>query len=121
MKRRIIRASEDRSKTVLLSSDMFELVEVNGIGRNNTPFTLKEVVSKGLAKKWVVSIHMDSRGFYDFEGDPVVYSYRGCYINYGLRMKVDTHIEEYIKVLNAAVDFKNKIDEMYGFKTHYLG
>ena len=125
MKRRIIASSTQSppevGTKVLISSEMFDLVERKGIGRNNTPYTLKEVKSKGLADKWVVSIGMSTVGYTPFEGKPVEYQYQGCYVNYGMRGVVDTHIEEFIEVLQAAKEFKDRIDAEYGFKTHYIG
>lgn len=125
MKRRIIASSTQSppevGTEVLLSSEMFDLVERKGIGRNNTPYTLKEVKSKGLAEKWIVEIRLSQKGFQQFEGTPVDYQYNGCYINYGLRGRIDTHIDEFIQVLQAAQDFKSQIDKMYGFKPHFAG
>lgn len=124
MKRRIIASSTQSppevGTEVLLSSEMFDLVERKGIGRNNTPYTLKEVKSKGLAEKWIVEIRLNQKGFPPFEGTSVEYQYNGCYINYGLRGRIDTHIEEFIQVLQAAQDFKSQIDNMYDFKPHFI-
>ena len=112
--------------TVVLTSPMFDLVEFHAVGRNNIPYSGMEVISKGLAKKWVVEIRLNSTVSPDFFSDiedipeDNSYQYNGCYVNYGLRMRVDTHIEEFIEVLQAAKEFKDRIDSTYNFKTHYL-
>ena len=117
---RNIKASQD----VLLSSPMFDLVAISGVGRNNIPWSGMEVVSKGLAKKWVVEIRLDTRRFPNFDDEGlrekgVVFEYGGCYVNYGLRGRIDTHIEEFIEVLQAAKEFKDKLDNTYNWKTHF--
>ena len=105
-------ASQD---TALLTSrtGMFELYEVNGVGKNDTPYHGLKVISSGLADKHVVQIRLKTKGWYDFEGDPVEYSYKGVEVAHGMRSVVDTleDTREYIGVMEEAYEFALEVDE----------
>lgn len=105
--------NESSSNSLLKSSDgMFELVKVEGVGMNNTPYTALKVKSSGLAEKHVVEIRLFSN-FPDFNGDPVKYSYRGVEVSHGMRSRVDTleETQEYIDVLQSALSFAYKVED----------
>ena len=98
---------------IIFENDNFALLEIHGIGMENTPYARLEVESKGLAKKHVVDISLYS-ACPAFEGKPVQYRYRawGAYVNHGMRMKIDTLDEtlEYVEVLKDAVDFAKRVN-----------
>lgn len=101
------------SNSLLKSSDgMFELVKVEGVGMNNTPWTGLRVKSSGLAEKHIVEIRLHSN-YPDFNGDPVKYSYRGVDVAHGMRSRVDTleETQEYIDVLQSALSFAYKVED----------
>ena len=92
--------------TEIKKFDNFILRRIQGVGANDTPYDELEVKSIGLAEKHVVSIRLNYRGFYPYEGNPVKYEYNGVEVSHGMRMKSDTLAEtaEYIKVLQEAVE-----------------
>ena len=101
------------NKTIFKNKN-FSLCEVHGVGVEDTPYTRLVVESKGLAKKHVVAIALDS-DFPDFNGKPVQYRYcaDGTYVNHGMRMKIDTLDEtlEYADVLKDAVKFVKRVNK----------
>lgn len=94
----------------LLKSKNFELVVRKGVGINDTPWTMLEVISKDIARKHVVSIDLE-QNHEDFVGKPVQYKYYDVRVDHGMRSALDTLDEtvEYIEVLKEAVDFAKKI------------
>lgn len=105
--------NESSSTSLLKSSDgMFELVKIEGVGMNNTPYTALAVKSSGLAEKHVVEIRLSS-DFPDFNGDPVKYSYYGVEVAHGMRSVMDTleDTQEYIDVLQSALSFAYKVED----------
>lgn len=106
--KRLIRAA---SGNVLFEDPYFSLVEDSGIGINNTPWEGLKVISKGLAKKHVVEIRLHTKGSPGFNGEPVTYQYSDVEIAHGMRSTSDTleDTEEYIEVLEDAVDFAKRI------------
>lgn len=94
-----------------LKTDLFELVIVDGIGVENTPYTMLEVLTEGLARKHVVEIRLNS-SWEDFIGAPVKYSYSGSYVAHGMRGTMDTLDDtlEYIEVLKQAVRFAKQVN-----------
>lgn len=109
--KRMIRANA-RSHDVIFEDEYFEFIRTQGIGIDNTPWTGLAVLSKGLADKHVVEIRLNRKGFPDMDGNPVEYKYTNSYIAHGMRSSSDTleETEEYIDVLEDAVDFARKID-----------
>jgi len=109
--KRLIRASA--TDDVIFSSEYFDFIREEGIGINNTPWSGLAVVSKGLAKKHVVEIRLNTIGFPSFDGEPVVYKYRDCEIAHGMRSVKETleDTEEYIDVLEAALDFARDVND----------
>lgn len=99
---------------IIFKNDNFALVEVHGVGTEDTPYTKLEVESKGKAEKHVVGISLNS-DWQDFDGKPIQYRYYtdGTYVNHGMRMKADTLDEtlEYVAVLKDAVDFAKRVNE----------
>ena len=99
---------------IIFKNDNFALVEVHGVGTENTPYAKLEIESKGLAKKHVVEIGLDF-DYLDFVGKPVQYHYipDGTHVGHGMRMKTDTLDEtlEYAAVLKDAVDFAKRVNE----------
>lgn len=109
--KRFIKSSE---RDVIFSSEYFDFIRTEGIGMNDTPWSGLAVISKGLAKKHVVEIRLNTiGGFPRFDGEPVVYKYRDCEIAHGMRSVKDTleDTEEYIDVLEAALDFARDIND----------
>ena len=96
--------------SVVISSELFDLVEESGTGIHNTPWTGLRVLSKGLADDLVVEIRLDSQGG-KFDGNPVTYTYSGAYIAYGYRSArySDEDIRNFIHVLEEALKFKDSI------------
>ena len=98
---------------LIFENGNFALVEIHGIGIKNTPYARLEVKSKGLAKKHVVDVRLDS-DCPDFNGTPVQYRYctDGTYVAHGMRMTADTLDEtlECAAVLKDAVDFAKRVN-----------
>lgn len=69
------------------------------------------------AYKHVVEIRLNSMGtsphYTDFNGEPVTFQYSDAYVAHGMRSKMDTldDTEEYIDVLEDAVDFARRVNE----------
>ena len=107
MKRYIKSASEQ----VIFEDEFFSFVRTSGRGMNNTFWRGLEVLSKGLAKKHVVEIRLQSYGNPKFDGSPVIYDYRGVYVAQGSRSVINTldETKEVIEVLEDAVDFAEHI------------
>ena len=101
------------TNSIIFEDDMFTFRKESGVGMNNTPWTGLRVDSKGLAKKHVVEIRLNSKGWHDFDGTPVDYTYSDCYIAHGMRDRADTLDEtaEYIDVLEDAYDFAMRVNE----------
>ena len=110
MKRVVIRAS---SNDVIFEDDMFTFRKESGIGMSNTPWEGLRVDSKGLAEKHVVEIRLNTKGWNDFNGEPVKYQYKDCYIAHGMRSRSDTLDEtaEYIDVLEDALVFAERVND----------
>lgn len=117
--KRIVRSSitAASSNDAILTSatGLFSLFENNGVGINNTPWTGYRVSCSGLADKHVVEVKLDQIAQGDFDGNPVTYLPRFCYVGHGMRSPIDTgaDTEEYIKVLQEALDFKKEIDSYF--------
>ena len=94
------------AREVIKEFENFTFERVTGVGSNDTPYEQLNVRSKGLAEKHVVEVRLDYRGNYEYNGEPVKYSYSGVEVTHGMRMKKDTLAEtqEYIKVLQEALD-----------------
>lgn len=109
--KRVIRAS--KYNDVIFEDENFEFVRTQGVGINHTPWTGLAVVSKGLAKKHVVEIRLESRGWYDYDGTPVEFTYSGVEVAHGMRSTRDTLDEtvEYIEVLEDALDFAYRVQD----------
>lgn len=112
MKRWIKASSNDG---VIFEDEMFSFVRESGVGREDTPWTGLAVISKGLAKKHVVEIRLNTKGWKEFNGpdEPVNYEYKDCEVAHGMRAKADTLDEtaEYIEVLEDALDFAYRVNE----------
>jgi hypothetical protein len=107
MKKLILESRDDKT---VLTSKYFDLVTESGIGIENTPWSGYQIISKGLAKDWVVEIRLNSNNP-EFKGEPVRYKYHSSYISYGMRGDGNHDIEEFISVLEFAIDFKKEVDE----------
>ena len=109
--KRLIRAN---SNPVIFEDEYFQFIRKSGVGMKNTPWSGLAVVSKGLANKHVVEIRLNtkSRGIATFDGTPVNYEYKDCYIAHGMRSVSDTLDEtaEYIDVLEDALDFAARVN-----------
>lgn len=97
----------------ILSCENFELVMRSGVGMNDTPWKGLEVVSRGLAKKHVVKVELETAISPDFNGKPVEYKYNGAYVSHGMRMQKDTLEEthELVAVLDEAISFAEAVNE----------
>lgn len=105
---------ESSADRPILSSENFELVKKSGVGMNRTPWTGLEVVSKGLAKKHVIKIELNTDMPPAFDGEPVEFKYTEAYVTHGMRMHGHDTLEEtreFIAVLDEAVDFAERINE----------
>lgn len=109
MKKRIVAGTSD----VLLSSEMFDLVKRTGVGGQDTPYTMYEVSSKGLADDYVVEIRLRTDYPY-LDGEPVEFTVRESYIRWGISSNSGKDVDEFIKVLQAAKEFKAEIDKYFG-------
>jgi hypothetical protein len=110
--KRFVKASSYNE--VIFEDEFFDFVRTSGIGRNNIPWTGLAVKSKGLAKKHVIEVRLNSKGWHDFETeDEVIYTYSDAYVSQGMRMESDTleETEEVIEVLQDAVDFARRIND----------
>lgn len=94
------------STTTIKTYGDFELVYQKGVGINDTPYEELYVISKGLAKKHVIEVRLDSYHSPRFEGEPVKYIYHNVYVSHGMRCVSDSLVEtkEYIDVLKDALD-----------------
>ena len=113
--KKVIRGGSNVRETIF-EDEYFDLVKSHGIGINNTPWSGLDVVTKeGPARKHVVEIRLNTkdRGTHLFDGTPVNYEYRDCYIAHGMRSVMDTldDTREYIKVLQDAVDFAERVNQ----------
>lgn len=101
-----------RNAIMTSSNGNFTLCKKIGIGRADTEYTTLEVVSSGDADKYVVEIRFNSNSP-SFEGKPVKYEIRDCYISYGYRLasNTDQDIKTFIEVLNEALEFENRIKD----------
>ena len=99
------------SRETIFEDEYFDFCIEHGIGMGDTPWTGLKVKSKGLADKYVVEIRLDYKGYYPFNGEPIVYQYGDVQVAHGMRMKKDTLDEtrEYIAVLEDAVDFAERV------------
>jgi hypothetical protein len=102
---------------IIFNNDLFDFVRVEGIGRNNTPYTDIEVLSKGVAKNYHVSIGFRGCSTPEFIGTPVNYTYTHSYIRYDSFLSGfdAAQTTQFISVLTAALEFKKRIDEYMGF------
>ena len=107
-----ITASSSSGAILTSANGLFSLFEDSGVGMNNTPWTGYKVISSGLADKHVVNVKVDQIAQSDFDGNPVTYLPRFCYVGHGMRSPIDTgaDTQEYIKVLQEALDFKTEVD-----------
>lgn len=114
MRSSIIAAS---SNDAILTSatGLFSLFKTSGVGINNTPWTGYRVSRSGLADKHVVDVKIEQIAQGDFDGNPVTYLPNVCHVAHGMRSTIDTgaDTEEYIKVLQEALDFKTEIDSYF--------
>ena len=102
----------EREVIMVSPSGDFTLVKEEGIGINDTPWSGLKVISSGNAEKHVVEIRLNTGRSPNFDGNPVQWKYVDTYIAHGMRSVCDTYpeIEEYIEVLQEAVDFGRKIN-----------
>lgn len=107
MKKLIKAGSGGRQRgEVVLSSPMFELVAQGGTNMDNEEWSGYAVISKGLARDWVVEVRLDSK-FMRGGGE---YQYRGAYVAYGMRGDGNHNIPEFISVLEEAMDFEDRVN-----------
>lgn len=108
MKRLIIASQSDG---VIFEDEFFELVTNRGVGMNNTPWTGLEIRSKGLAKKHVIEIRLNSKGMGKWDGTPYNVDYDDVYVSQGIRMRSNSlhETQEVIDVLEDAIDFSYKV------------
>lgn len=111
--KRVIRAAKATESIMQSRTGMFELVSMEGIGMNDTPWKGLEVRSYGPAEKHAVQIRLVTANHPDFNGEPVEYQYSEAEVAHGMRMQKDTleDTREYIEVLEEAVDFAESIDD----------
>lgn len=111
--KRFIRAAA--SDDIIFEDSMFIFKSDSGIGMNDTPWDGLAVVTKrdSLASKHVVEIRLITKGWHDFNGEPVHYTYSGCNVSHGMRGTVDTleDTAEYIEVLEDALEFAYRVDD----------
>lgn len=114
MKRILVSSITASSNNAILTSatGLFSLFKASGVGRNNSPWTVYRVISSGLANEHVVEVKLDQTAQGDFDGNPVTYLPRSCYVSHGIRPRIYTgaDTQEYIKVLQEALDFKEELD-----------
>lgn len=112
--KKIIKCSRNFRETIF-EDENFELRACHGVGVNETPWSGLEVITKegSLAKKHAVEIRLHSKGWADFDGTPVVYQYKDCYVAHGMRSRADTlsETQEYIDVLEDALDFAKRVND----------
>ena len=101
------------AREVIKEFKNFVLEHITGVGANDTPYDELEVRSIGTAKKHVVDIRLNYRGFYRYEGEPVFYMYNEVEVAHGMRMKKDSLAEtkEYIDVLTEAIDVAFEVEK----------
>lgn len=106
--KRFVKAAAEQ---VIFEDEFFSLVRESGTGMNDTFWRGLKVISKGLAKKHVIRIDLETKGFPKFDGTPVIYDYKGAYVNQGMRSERNTLDEtrEVIEVLTDAVDFAEDV------------
>lgn len=108
------------AREVIFGNEYFDLVREQGVGMNNTPWKGLNVFSKGIADKHVVSVKLRGANFPEYNGTPVVHTYKDAVVGHGMRMAQDTlrETEEYIKALTEAVKFAEEVNNWL-FKNDY--
>lgn len=100
---------------VIFEDEYFEFVRTEGIGISNTPWSGLAVITKrgSIAEKHAVEIRLNNSNNPDYNGEPVEYTYRDCYIAHGMRSTMDSldDTRECIDVLEDAVDFAEAINK----------
>ena len=101
--------------SVIFEDENFIFGQESGIGREDTPWTGLRVRTKegSPAYKHVIEIRLNDKGWHDFNGEPVNYSYSDCYVAHGVRGTSDTldDTKEYIETLSDAVDFAERVND----------
>lgn len=99
-------------REVIFSEGDFTLVKSTGIGVEDTPWTMLEVISDNNAAKHVIEIRLIPHGMPRYEGKPIFYKYEGAQVSHGMRMKSDTlkETEEYIESLKEALAFARRVE-----------
>ena len=110
--KRYIKSSSYRA---IFEDENFVFSKTSGIGMNNTPWQGLEVDTKpgSIAQKHVVEVRLNFRRKGDFDGNLVIYYYTDAYVAHGSRMTQDSlkDTEEYIEVLQDAVDFAYRVNQ----------
>lgn len=109
--KRVLRAS---TNNVIFEDEYFELRKDSGVGMNDTKWEGLKVVSKGAAVDYVVQIRLASKNA-DFDGTPVKYEYfdSPATVVHGMSLRNETleDTEEYISILEDAVDFAYRVND----------
>lgn len=114
---------------IIFEDEYFTFTKTQRIGMNDTPLYGLTVKTKegSPAYKHAVEIRLNPRGtshYRDFNGEPITFQYSDTYVAHGMRSTMDTldDTEEYIDVLEDAVDFARRVNEWlyrspeYGYK-----
>ena len=113
MKKYIKASAYTKNKIATSKDGMFTLISEEGVGREDTSWKGLAIIGNDLAEKHVVEIRMITKGSPEFNGEPVKYKYDGVYVAHGMRSVMDTlkDTEEYIQVLQSALDFAKGMDK----------
>lgn len=104
----------ESTDNVILSNDLFELVSESGTTVLDVPWQGLDVRSKGLAKKCVVEIRLDSNWFRaekeaEQNGTDITVKYYGAKVGWGMSsMPID--VDDMIYCLQEAKKFAERIE-----------
>lgn len=114
MKKVILATSGSNDSIMTSSNGNFELVSVEGTTINNIPWSGYSVISRNLADKHVIRIHIDWKNE-NYDGTPIVKKPMRCYVSHGMRSSIDTgaDTQDLINVLKEALEFKKQIDSYF--------
>jgi len=121
--KKLIKASKGLG--TIFEDENFEFVKQRGTGMNDTLWSGLAVRTKdgSLAEKHVVRIDLETGNNPIFDGEPVEYKYYSdAVVSHGMRMKKDTlkDTQEYIAVLEDAVDFAERVNAWLEENDEYL-
>ena len=109
---RKLKLKESNNSEVVLSSDLFDVVEVEGTDINNKPYNELRIESKGLANRCAVEVTLDSDWFskYHEQEDVTFVKYYGAKVGWGMSSK-PVNVDDMIYCLEEAKKFADRLNQ----------